>query len=721
MFGANAILDIGRTGLNAAQAGISVTSENIANVSTVGYSRRTVRFEEAYNIDYMPGQVGTGVWAAEIQRHFDQYVESQYYNQATMRDRWETLYNQLQGTESLFNESTGYGLSKSITNYFNSWQDLTQKPEDSGSRTEIVESAQTLISTLRQADADLILMQQQADLAISQQVGEVNALLQQLADLNTQIRVHNVPGSNNANQLYDSRGTLVRKLAGYLDINYIDKGDGNITITTKAGQTLLDNEQVFSLSYDAPQATNALNGSSTFDDPVSGNADLGGAVYFQGTDNVEYTLEIVSNASTTMQVSNASVAATFRVSVDGGNTWLKNDDGTDQLFYARPQDTMVRVGNIDIWFGTKGDPSTAPTGVFTAGDRFNIVPKRGLYWNENTSAKENITPQTNASGVDDSRRLTGGTLTALFGFKDEYVGKYRERMDAMTESIVWEVNRIHSQGAGLEPLSEVLGTYSVVDDTRALGSGSSGLVFASKLTSGSSNMYFYNNSTGLLVSGGSLDFDSATAGLQNFNPDLHSLNDVRDAINGTFGTFVTATVVNHKLSLTAKDGYSFAFGTDSAGLAAALGLNTFFTGSNCRDLGINDKITTDVNNLCAGHVNGAGEMNNGDITSATGIAELTSRKVDITTVREGTVSQTIVKYYDGLVGTVGSDTAQAKFNYAYKLTLAKDLDDRQQAISGVNLDEEMTSLIKYQHAYTAAAKLITTADQMLQTLLSLKS
>ncbi len=719
MFGANSILDIGRTGLNAAQAGISVTSENIANVDTEGYSRRTVRFEEAYNIDYMPGQVGTGVWAAEIQRHFDQFVETQYYNQATMRDRWEQLYSSLQGTESLFNESTGYGLSNSITNFFNSWQDLTQKPEDAGSRTEILENTRTLISTLHQADADLVLMQQQADLAINQQVGEVNDLLKQIADLNKQIRVH-TSETNSANQLLDSRSQLVRKLAGYMDINYIDKGNGNLSITTKAGQTLVDNEQAFTLSYDAPMATNALMGNSTFASPVAGNASMGGAVYFQGNDNVEYTLEIVNNGSG-MNVTSGAGAASFRVSVDGGNTWLKNEDGTDKLFYARPQDDMVQVGNIKVWFGTQGDSDAAPTGLFTAGDRFLITPKRALYWNENTSTKENITPQTNASGVDNTSRLTGGSLTALFSFKDDYAGKYRERMDALAKSTIWEVNRIHSQGAGLSPLSDVLGTYSVADDTRALGSGSSGLYFADKLTSGATNMYFYNTSTGLLASGGALDFDPATPGQQNFDPAQHSLNDVRDAINTTYGTYVTASIVNHKLSIVAKDGYTFAFGTDSAGLNAALGLNTYFTGTNCRDMGINDKVTTNTDYLNAGHVNGAGEMNKGDITTAKGIAELTSTKVNISTVREGISNQTIVKYYDSLVATVGTDTAAAKYNYAYKQTLAQDLDDRQQATSGVNLDEEMTSLIKYQHAYTAAAKLITTADQMLQTLLSLKS
>jgi flagellar hook-associated protein 1 FlgK len=136
---------------------------------------------------------------------------------------------------------------------------------------------------------------------------------------------------------------------------------------------------------------------------------------------------------------------------------------------------------------------------------------------------------------------------------------------------------------------------------------------------------------------------------------------------------------------------------------------------------VNTKITTNQSNLATGHVNGAGEANQGDATTAKAIADLRSTLVDINTLRGGTVKQSIVKYYDSLVATVGADTAKVKFNYQYKKTLASDLDDRQQSISGVNLDEEMANLIKYQHAYTAAAKLITTADQMLQTLLSLKS
>jgi flagellar hook-associated protein 1 FlgK len=120
-------------------------------------------------------------------------------------------------------------------------------------------------------------------------------------------------------------------------------------------------------------------------------------------------------------------------------------------------------------------------------------------------------------------------------------------------------------------------------------------------------------------------------------------------------------------------------------------------------------------------VNGAGQANKGDGTTASAISDLLTTKVSITTLRGGTVTETISSYYSGLVSDVGADTAQAKYKYQYTEALASDLDDQQQAISGVNIDEEMTNLIKYQHAYTAAAKLITTADEMMQVLLSLKS
>ncbi len=113
------------------------------------------------------------------------------------------------------------------------------------------------------------------------------------------------------------------------------------------------------------------------------------------------------------------------------------------------------------------------------------------------------------------------------------------------------------------------------------------------------------------------------------------------------------------------------------------------------------------------------EGNEGDGIIAARIAQLATKDLTISTMWENS-NTSITGYYASLVGLVGSETQTAMFNNSYNTSLAEDLDTQSASISGVNLDEEMTNLIKFQHSYTAAAKLITTADQMLETILGLK-
>ncbi len=662
--------------------------------------------------------MGTGVRATEVFRYFDSFIERMYYDQATMTERWDLTYSSLSTVESLFNESNGIGLSNSLSEFFNAWNDLSQRPSDYGSRRSLMNYTETLASTLHQMDGDLSTMQLSTNEMINQEVGNANRIIQQIAEINRQLRINDDPGRNNANTLYDQRGLLVRQLNEIIDINYIDNGGGDINITTKAGQNLVDGEKYFELVFDGPEARKALLPGSNFD----------GMIYFEGDDNYEYTVQVTDSGT----VTSGAGAARFKVSLDGGRTWLLDEDGQVRKFDARPAGSKVTVEGLTIWFGAEDNPLAPATGTLSAasmtiagttrevGDQFSIVPKKGLYWVKNTSVRENITPQVLTNGEDDTYRAVGGKLAALFNFRDQYLGAYRDKLDALAEGLAWEVNRVHSQGTGLEKLGICEGTYGVSWDDRALASDSTGLVYGSRLQSGSSMFYVYNVSTGLLVSGAALDFGAA-AGLQNFNPNAHSLQSCAAAFQRSFGTFINVDIVNHKLRITAKDGYQFAFGTDTSGLLAALGLNTFFQGSKANDLAASDKVSQDLNNICAGHVNGAGEANTGDNTTALAISQLSSQKVTLTTVRDGSSSQTFLSYYDALVGNVGIDTSTAKFNFDFNKTLADDLDNRQQESSGVNLDEEMANLIKFQTAYTAAAKLVTTADQMLQTLLSLKT
>ena len=236
-------------------------------------------------------------------------------------------------------------------------------------------------------------------------------------------------------------------------------------------------------------------------------------------------------------------------------------------------------------------------------------------------------------------------------------------------------------------------------------------------------MYFYSSATGALASAssfGMLNFGGAGSPLQGFDPKTDSLTDVADAINNTFGTYCDATIVNQKLQITAKDGYNFAFGSDSSGLYAALGLNTYFDGSSASTISLNPAVNANSDFINAGQVDGSGMAESGDNTTASAIAALASKTISLSNPFNGTTSQTLGGYYITLVSQVGADASAANYNYQYQSTMASNLDSQQNSISGVNLDEELTNLMKYQNSYQCAAKLITTADQMMQTVLGLK-
>lgn len=706
MAGISTVLNIGTQALQASQVGIQVTGQNIANVNTEGYSRQRVLFEDNPYIDSTPGQLGMGVNASEIQRMFDSFLEQAYNTKASARERYGTLADNLAAVENIFNESSAGGISASLTKFFQDWENLSTDPGSYPQRQNLLSDTRSFIAILQQASADLDTIQKQADDNITQNVEEVNNLLDGIVSLNKEIALHNNPPSQNANGLLDARTTKIRRLAELMDVNVIDHGGGNIIISTQAGQTLVDGMYRYDLKLESNKVVRNLVPGTQFD----------GTVNFSGTDDFEYTIKVVQAGN----VSSGAGAAEYQVSLDGGVTWLRSDSGAIKTFSARPPGLSVSVGNLGISFGQLSNSSLSPTGTLAVGDVFTVVPKKALYWYQSAAAPINITPQVTFTGQDNPNRVTGGELAGNFILRDYDIGRYKARLDSLVKGVIWETNRIHSQGAGLKMFSEVTGTYQVTSPNLALGSGTSGLAFADKLASGASMMAVYDTTTGALVSNSYLDFDSSTAGLQLFDPSKHSLNDVVAAINHTFGNYLTATVTNNTLQVTAKNGYTFGFGTDATGLFAALGVNTFFDGDNAGNMALNPRAGADSGLINAGHINGAGEANVGDNSTALAMAALRTKEVTLSTTFDAPTQQTLGAYYSSLVGVVGVDAENANFSYKFEKTLADNLNAQQLAVSGVNLDEEMSNLIKFQHSYQAAAKMISTADQMMQIVLGLK-
>ena len=701
MSGITTLLTTGNSALRASQASIQVTGNNIANVDTTGYSRQSVVLKDGQYVNTFTGQIGSGVVAQEVVRAHDKFIEAQYLQQLSARDRYQTLYNGLTSTQNLVNESNTDGLNTSLSTTFGDWGDLTTSPDSAATRQTLIDDTETMLSLLRSTSDSMSQLESQANQSIEDGTNQLNALAKDIAELNKQINITQIDGQNIPNGLYDQRDSKVRELASLVDVNVIDNGKGNITVNTTAGQTIVDGVVAFNFKFEQGHTVRQLSTASLNSAPPS---DV--QAYYEGSDSNEYTLKVVTDGS-------VGGGATFQVSLDGGKSWLTNDDGTTAVYDADATTGKVKVGNLDIWFGSTTNSGLTPPfagDTLNTGDTFTLVPKKALYWYTTAGTPENITPQKFADGSDNPRRLTGGSLAGVFEFRDEDLGSYQASLDAMVNTMVWETNRVHSQGAGLTNFASVQGSYSVADSSTLLDSPASGLTFGNRLQSGASMVHAYDSS-GKLLTSASITYD----------PALDSLDTIATKLTTAFGGAATAAVVNNQLSIVGDSGNTFQFGDDSAGLWAALGVNTFLTGSTASDVAVNGVVANDVNRVCAGHVGTSGLVAVGDNTTAKAMAALETTKVNFYVAGKTTTAQTLGDYYAGLVSKIGSDTASASYQAKYQTTLAAQLEDQQLSVSGVNLDEELSNLIKFQHSYQAAAKLISTADSLFETVLGLKN
>jgi len=142
-------------------------------------------------------------------------------------------------------------------------------------------------------------------------------------------------------------------------------------------------------------------------------------------------------------------------------------------------------------------------------------------------------------------------------------------------------------------------------------------------------------------------------------------------------------------------------------LNSVAGVN-FFTGSLASDISVNPVIAGDVNLIAA---SGTGAP--GDNSNAIAIANLQNSLL----MSGGT--STYDDFYNSLVSDVGIAVRSAQVNYDHQTAMVSSLDNYRESIAGVSLDEEMVNLVKFQHAYDAAAKLISAVDEMMNTVMSM--
>jgi flagellar hook-associated protein 1 FlgK len=321
--------------------------------------------------------------------------------------------------------------------------------------------------------------------------------------------------------------------------------------------------------------------------------------------------------------------------------------------------------------------------------------------------------------VDITNHIANGKLGGWLDMRDEIVAKYQGDLNALAEEFIWTLNQQHSQGVGLTAFSSITGTYDVSNTGEALGTVGSGLDYYDKVSDGTFNVWVYDDSTGAVVGGGVITVDGDPGGttLASITADINAIANISASIT-----------TDNKLQIDAASGFTVAFSDDTSNVLAGLGINTFFKGATAGGMGVNDAIGFDKDYIAAAQIDASGNYASGDNTNALAMTDLqyASNSIGIWSCdrregnTEGTTTATIEDYYHAMVGSIGIKAASISSSRAFNEVMVNELTTMRESISGVSLDEEMTELIKFQNAFAAAAKLITVADQMLDTLISVR-
>jgi flagellar hook-associated protein 1 FlgK len=236
--GLGAAMEIGKNGLTIYRVASEVTSENIANVNTPGYSRQRVILETAPPTTANGFPLGSGVKISTVERYYDGLLQQQMVNAQTTQGYDTTKSDVLQQIEPAFNEISNDGIGTAISKFFGAWQDMTVNPSGTAERQSVITNAQILADnfhTISTTLSDTISMQNSS---LVPMVDSINATLNDIAQLNGQIKTTELVAGN-ANETRDRRDQLIRDISQKIGITFTENSDGTTDIRFADGGAAL--------------------------------------------------------------------------------------------------------------------------------------------------------------------------------------------------------------------------------------------------------------------------------------------------------------------------------------------------------------------------------------------------------------------------------------------------------------------------------------------------
>jgi flagellar hook-associated protein 1 FlgK len=291
---------------------------------------------------------------------------------------------------------------------------------------------------------------------------------------------------------------------------------------------------------------------------------------------------------------------------------------------------------------------------------------------------------------------TSGELGGIMQGRDEVLGGFVDQLDKYAQSLISEFNRIHASGEGLKGFTSLTAATTVSNPTTALNAA--GLAFTPR--HGSFDLKVTDPLTGLTETT-TIDVDLDGIGS---DTTLQTLRNSLDAVANLTATITT----DGRLQITAAPGHEFRFSNDTSGALASLGLNTFFTGSNSTDIAVSAVVNGDHAYFATGRGGGPADNSN-----ALALVEFINAPIEA--LGGSNLDNFYTNTISALANTAATESALADGFATFRDSL---LNQRSQ-FSGVSLDEEAIRILEYQHAFQAAARLISTIDELFTTLITM--
>lgn len=659
------LLNIGKTGLYAAQAGLATTGHNIANANVTGYSRQTVVQSTNTAQDQGYGFVGSGTQIAEIKRFSDDFLNAQVRSAQAATSALNSYNAQASQVDNLMADTTT-GLSPAMQDFFRSVQSMTANAASTPARQAFLSSAESLSSRFQGLNGQLQDIRAGVNGQISSNVTLINSYASQIAKLNDQISTLTNATGNAPNDLLDSRDQLVLDLNKQVKATAMPGDNNTLTVSIGAGQPLVVGAKAFQLAavqapgdpsrievaYVSGQKTTILAESS-----VSGG-ELGGLLDFRS-----HTLDTAQNALGRMAM---VLGATFNAQNHLGQDSTGKLGG--DLFAPAAPAFGVNANKLPA------DPS-APS-VVTA----TLVDPSQLTTSDYQVSFDQATSKFSVQKLSDPHApptvlgaytQPGPQSVVIDGLAFTISGK---QQPGDTFLVRPTANGAAQFTVAARSIADIAAAGPIMTLPGAANNGKA------KISEGSVDATFPAAAAGFTPS--TLTFKGATGELTGFPAG----QTVTVTTPGNPAT--TASYTAGAATIPFVDGASYAFGGVTVAFTGTPADGDKFTVARTA-LGVNDN----RNLLKMGELQTKPILDNHQSTYQSAFAQI--------------------------VSTIGNKAREVQVNGEASAAMLAQATNVQQSVSGVNLDEEAANLLKYQQAYQAAGKVMQIASTMFDTLLSL--